>query len=177
MLLVGWQEGHLACNKNWVVRCWHGCLSGARCRFACGPVDVISTHCLLLLLLLLLLLSFYSSLDFVWDNPGEPVPENIHLRLSWSSIIPYLLPASITIHAILLFSLHGWRSFCAISVQVFFGLPLFLTPPLPTPYISSPNHWLLFAAHAYTIANCFAVVPNLCHLIIISQPFTWNSIF
>jgi len=31
MLLVGWQEGHLAC-KNWVVGCWRGCLSGARCR-------------------------------------------------------------------------------------------------------------------------------------------------
>jgi len=30
-LLVGWQEGHPAC-KNWVVGCWRGCLSGARCR-------------------------------------------------------------------------------------------------------------------------------------------------
>jgi len=30
MLLVGQQEGHLAC-KNWVVGCWHGCLSGATC--------------------------------------------------------------------------------------------------------------------------------------------------
>ena len=29
-LLVGWQEGHPA----WVVRCWHGYLSGARCRLA-----------------------------------------------------------------------------------------------------------------------------------------------
>jgi len=33
MLLVGQQEAHLAC-KNWVVGCWHGYLSGARCRFA-----------------------------------------------------------------------------------------------------------------------------------------------
>jgi len=32
-LLVGWQEGHPAC-KNWVVRCWRGYLSGARCRLA-----------------------------------------------------------------------------------------------------------------------------------------------
>jgi len=31
-LVVGWQEGHLACKK-WVVGCWHGYLSGARCRF------------------------------------------------------------------------------------------------------------------------------------------------
>ena len=30
-LLVGRQEGHPAC-KNWVVGCWHGYLSAARCR-------------------------------------------------------------------------------------------------------------------------------------------------
>ena len=45
--LVGRQEGHPAC-KNWVVRCWHGYLSGARCRLAYGPDDAIGTHCLLL---------------------------------------------------------------------------------------------------------------------------------
>jgi len=28
MLLVGQHEGHPACKKNWVVGCWHGCLSG-----------------------------------------------------------------------------------------------------------------------------------------------------
>jgi len=29
---------------------------------------------------------FYGSLDFVWDNPGEPVPEEIltHSHSSWS---------------------------------------------------------------------------------------------
>jgi len=41
-------------------------------------------------------------------------------------------------------------------------------PPLHTPYISSPNHCLLLAAHAHTIATCFAVVPKLCHLILVS---------
>jgi len=34
-------------------------------------------------------------------------------------------------------------------------------PPLHTPYISSPSHCLLFAAHAHTIATCFAVLPRL----------------
>jgi len=36
-------------------------------------------------------------------------------------------------------------------------------PPLHIPYryIPSPNHCLLFAAHAHTIATCFAVVPRL----------------
>ena len=34
--------------KNWVVGCWHGYLSGARCRLAHGPADATATHCLLL---------------------------------------------------------------------------------------------------------------------------------
>ena len=46
---------------------------------------------------------FYGSLDFVRDNLGEPVPEETftHSHLSWSSIVPYLLHPSITIHGIL----------------------------------------------------------------------------
>jgi len=43
MLLVGQQEGHPTC-KNWVVRYWHGYLSGARCKwFAYGPADATAT--------------------------------------------------------------------------------------------------------------------------------------
>ena len=34
--------------KNWAVGCWHGYLSGARCRLAYGPADSTATHCLLL---------------------------------------------------------------------------------------------------------------------------------
>jgi len=47
--------------------------------------------------------SFYGCLDSVWDNPGEPVPEEtfIHSHLSWSPVVPYLLPPSATIHGIL----------------------------------------------------------------------------
>ena len=33
---------------NWVVGCWRGYLSGARCRLAYGPADATATHCLLL---------------------------------------------------------------------------------------------------------------------------------
>jgi len=40
-LLVGWQEGHLACKKC-VVGYWHGYLSGARCRLAYGPAVTVS---------------------------------------------------------------------------------------------------------------------------------------
>jgi len=41
-------------------------------------------------------------------------------------------------------------------------------PPLLTPYISSTNHYLLFAAYAPTISTCFAVILTLCHLIPVS---------
>ena len=34
--------------KNWVVGCWRGYLSGARCRLAYGPAHATATHCLLL---------------------------------------------------------------------------------------------------------------------------------
>jgi len=47
---------------------------------------------------------FLRSLDFVQDKPGEPVPEKTFIlsHPSCSSVIPYLLPPSITIHDILL---------------------------------------------------------------------------
>jgi len=46
---------------------------------------------------LLQLQLFYSSLDFVRDNPGEPVPEETftNSHLPWSTIVPYLLPPSL----------------------------------------------------------------------------------
>ena len=47
-LLVGRQEGHLAYKKTWVVMCWCGYLSGARCILAYRPADATATHCLLL---------------------------------------------------------------------------------------------------------------------------------
>jgi len=50
MLLVGQEEGHLGIwpVKNWVVGCWYGCLSVARCRFAYGPADATVIQYLLL---------------------------------------------------------------------------------------------------------------------------------
>jgi len=47
-LLVGRQEGHPTCKKNWAVGCSCGCLPGARCRLTYGPADATATHCLLL---------------------------------------------------------------------------------------------------------------------------------
>jgi len=46
---------------------------------------------------------FYSCLDFVRDNLGEPVPEETftHSHLSWSSIVTNLLHPSNMTHGIL----------------------------------------------------------------------------
>jgi len=57
---------------------------------------------------IIILQPFYGSLDFVRDNPGEPVPAEetfTHSHLLWSSISPYLLHLSFTIHGILLIQL------------------------------------------------------------------------
>ena len=62
---------------------------------------------------------FYGSMDFARDNPGELVPEETftHSHLSWSSIVPYLLHPSTTIHGIQASSLFNpfnpcaWQSF------------------------------------------------------------------
>jgi len=47
-LLVGRQEGHLACKKLSDGVLAYGYLSEARCLFAYGPADTTATHCLLL---------------------------------------------------------------------------------------------------------------------------------
>ena len=46
---------------------------------------------------------FNGSMDFVWDNPSEPVPKETftHSHLPWSTIILYLLPPSTAIVDIL----------------------------------------------------------------------------
>ena len=44
MLLVGWQEENPTHKKTRVTTCWHGYLSGARCkRLAYGPADATAT--------------------------------------------------------------------------------------------------------------------------------------
>jgi len=48
---------------------------------------------------------------------------------------------------------------------------LLVWSPTPhIPYISTPNHCLLFASHAHTITTCFAVVSILCHLFLVFLP-------
>jgi len=47
---------------------------------------------------------------------------------------------------------------------------------LHTPYISPPSHCLLFATLAHTNTACFAVVPRLCHLILVSLYFLLGTL-
>ena len=45
---LGGRKGIRPVKNFWVVGCWHGYLSGARCRLAHSPADATATHCLLL---------------------------------------------------------------------------------------------------------------------------------
>jgi len=134
---------------------------------------------------------FYGCLDSVPDNLGEAVPEETftNSHLLWSSIIPYLLPSSFTIHGILpvqvtcltvffhnISSSFLWSTTWLVTLHFIIDTFLYFTfyffvlhVRFHNKYISSPNHCLLFAAHAHIIAACFAVVPKLRHLILVSH--------
>ena len=97
---------------------------------------------------------------------GEPVPEETftHSHSSWSSIIPsafsmYYEPwhPPYSIHVLCSLFPQSLSKFSLVYLLAWY-------PPLHTPYISSPNHCLLFAAHAHTIATCSIVVtPSRRH--------------
>ena len=70
-----------------------------------------------------------------------------------------------------LFNLYAWQSFPPLS-RSSLVFPLVWDSLFHTPYISSPNHHLVFATHAHTIAACFAVVPILCHLLPVCNKVT-----
>ena len=63
------------------------------------------------------------------------------------------------------------------SLSTFYLVYLFIWhSPLHTPYISSPNYCLLFAAHAHTIAICFCYSSEIMSSNpSLSEPITWNS--
>jgi len=56
--------------KKWAVGCWHGYLSGARCRLAYVPADATSTHCLLATVKSRLVLLFWYWLTRVVPEKG-----------------------------------------------------------------------------------------------------------
>ena len=114
---------------------------------------------------------FYGPLDFVRDNLGELVPEEIFTHSTPIVVINRPLSAS-SIYCNPCHppcSIHAPDNLFPQSVSKFSLVYLLAWhPPLHTSCISSSNHCLLFATHAHTIATCFAVVPRLCNLIILS---------
>ena len=106
---------------------------------------------------------FYSSLDFVQNNPGEPVPEETftHSHPSWSSNIPICFLHLQRSMASSLFNPRTLQSFPQSLSMFSLVYLLAWHPPLHTPYISSSSHCLLFATCAHTIATCFAVVSTI----------------
>ena len=52
--------------KNWLVGCWRGYLSGARCRRIYGPADATATHCLASVKSRLVLPFWYRLTRIVW---------------------------------------------------------------------------------------------------------------
>jgi len=135
--LFGWQEGLKASKKcAWQSKNWID--SGKE------GSKIKHTH----------IQPFYGSVDFVRGNlvsryqkkhSSTHTHHGHQISLSASSIYydPWDPPYSIHVLS-------------TISLQVFFGLPLGLAPSTSYSIVSSPNHYLLFAAHAHTIATCFA---------------------
>jgi len=107
-----------------------------------------------------------------WETELE---ESRRLNEHWCFFFTSL-PDLLIVNWVIVSIVNEYRSACNTAVQSFstmskFSLVYLLAwyPPLYTPYISLPNHYLLFAAHDHTIATCFAVVLRLL------QPF--NGLF
>ena len=103
-------------------------------------------------------------MDFVWDNPGKPVPEETftHSYLSWSSIITYLLHPSTTIHGIL----PVW----SMCLTVFFHnlSPSFL-------WSTSWPGILHFILHTFQVSLPCNRLPGTSHTTAVQSPshFQW----
>jgi len=132
MLLVGWQEGHPACKKNWVVGCWHGYLSGARCRLAYGPADASSTHCLASVKSRLFLLLWYRLTQVVLEKGPSNVCvcayySNIQkCILIWYTVFPHLKVFYSCYHAVCKFEfcryftyVSAWCHICNEWIPLF----------------------------------------------------------
>ena len=97
--------------------------------------------------------TFHGSLNFVRDNPGEPVPEETftHSHLLWSSIMPHLLHPSNTIHGIL-----PVQTTC---LTVFFhNLSVMLLLKQILVHIQLTT--IIFLAHYHTQPNCAEGLQN-----------------
>jgi len=98
---------------------------------------------------------FYGCLDFVQDNPGEPVPEETftHSHSLWSSIILICFLHLLRSMASSIFNPHALQSFTQSLSKFSLVYLLAWHPPLHTPYISSPNH--------YVVGNSQGKMPDI----------------
>ena len=114
----------------------------------------------------------------VWQQQLFNGPLFATTRLSQYQKIHPLIPILIINHPLSTSSIYYISISCSFyMLHSLFAQPLskfslvyllVWNPPIHTPYISSPNHCLLFTTHAHTIATCFAVVPRLCHLFLVA---------
>ena len=74
--------------------CWHGYLSGARCRLACGPADVTATHCLLLPVKSRLVLPFWYRLTRVVLEKG-PLNGRTYVPQECNDAVTYCYQCSV----------------------------------------------------------------------------------
>ena len=122
---------------------------------------------------------FYSSLDFVQYHTGEPVPEETftHSHSSWSSIMPICFLHLLRSMASSLFNTHALQSFPQSLAEFSLVYLWAWHSTFHTSYTSSPNHCRVFATHAHTIETCFAVVPRLCHLNLVSLSTLYSELY
>jgi len=113
---------------------------------------------------------FYGSLGFVRDkpvslyqkkhSPTDTYHGHQQSLICFLHLLRFMHPPC---------SIHAPDSLFAQSLSKFSLVYLLIWHcSLHTPCISSSNHCLLFTAHAHTITTCFAAVPRLCHLILVS---------
>jgi len=134
IVLVGRQEDYPAC-KNWVMRCWCGYLSLARCRlFAYGPADATASQNPIILV------SFKSRRltglhTLSWKEEFNRRVCNFNFQLICASFqrCQWFWDSSVVLST----CLH-----CVWCVGIL--------------------------QHAHIITTCFAVVPRICHLFLIS---------
>ena len=101
---------------------------------------------------------FQGSMCLVRDNPGDPAPEETftHSHLSWSSIVPYLLHPSTTIHGILpIQSMHLTIFFHNLSPSFLWSMPWPGTLHSTSKFVTSLTGYMLSTYMAtYTFSYC-----------------------
>ena len=79
-----------------------------------------------------------------------------------------------------LFILRAWQSSHTTSVQVLFGLPLGLGPSTSYSihfFTQSSSSFRSTCPYQRSLFWYSAAIPMLCHLYLVSQLFTWESVF